>query len=435
MTACKRANFWAARAAISLAALLLAAGSDSATLVKDIRISSGPDGTRVVLDLSEPAKQKLFTLDRPDRIVLDISDAKLDLTKGWPAAVGIVKHTRAAKRDNGDLRLVFDIANTMQARAFQVAAMGEAGPRLVLDLFPPGSAAPRVASRAVTETTTAAVAPAPAPVEAAKPIVKPEEPAHEAGRDLIIAIDAGHGGEDPGAIGRRGAQEKNVTLAIARRLKEKIDAEAGMRAVLTRDGDYFVPLRDRINRARQLRADLFISIHADSVGDHSVTGSSVYVLSSRGASNEAARYLAERENAADLLGGVSLDDKNDMLASVLLDVYQGATMSASADAASKVLKALDGVGDVHHSVVQQAGFVVLKSPDIPSMLVETAFISNVAEESKLTDARHQERLANAILSGVRTYFYLNAPPGTRLAQLKTLRQANAVGRSELTTSN
>jgi N-acetylmuramoyl-L-alanine amidase len=196
-----------------------------------------------------------------------------------------------------------------------------------------------------------------------------------------------------------------------------------MRAMLTRDGDHFVPLRERINRARQFQADMFVSIHADSVRDSHASGSSVYTLSPKGATNEAARWLADRENAADMIGGVSLDDKNSVLASVLLDLTQGASMSASMDAAGRVLKQLDHLGNVHHSVVQQAGFVVLKSPDIPSMLVETAFISNPSEEARLNDPQHQVRLANAILAGVRDYFYTNTPPNTRLAYLKSTRQA------------
>jgi N-acetylmuramoyl-L-alanine amidase len=245
------------------------------------------------------------------------------------------------------------------------------------------------------------------------------------GRDLIIAIDAGHGGEDPGAIGGRGVKEKNVTLAIAKQLKERIDAEPGMRAVLTRDGDYFVPLRERINRARQHQADMFVSIHADSAPDNRASGASVYTLSPKGATNEAARWLADRENAADMVGGISLDNKSGVLASVLLDLSQGAAMGASMEAASRVLKQLDGLGSTHHSSVQQAGFVVLKSPDIPSMLVETAFISNPVEEARLSDPRHQERLAEAVLTGVRDYFYSNSPPGSRVAQLKLMRQARA----------
>jgi N-acetylmuramoyl-L-alanine amidase len=237
------------------------------------------------------------------------------------------------------------------------------------------------------------------------------------GRDLVIAIDAGHGGQDPGALGRGGTREKDVTLAIARRLAAAIDAEEGMRAVLIRDGDYFITLGGRTRKARQLGADMFVSVHADSVSNREVSGSSVYVLSLRGASDEAARWLAESENAADLKGGVSLDGKDDVLASVLLDVTQKESVSDSVEAADSVLTSLRRVGNVHRPRVQHAGFVVLKSPDIPSMLVETAFISNATDERRLRDTSHQQRVAEAIRSGIRNYWYDNPVPGTRLAAL------------------
>jgi N-acetylmuramoyl-L-alanine amidase len=236
-------------------------------------------------------------------------------------------------------------------------------------------------------------------------------------RDLVIAVDAGHGGEDPGAIGKNGTREKDVVLAIARELALKINAEPGMKAVLTRNGDYFVPLRDRMRRARAQQADLFVSIHADSIRDRRVDGSSVYILSQRGATDEASRWLAERENASDLIGGVSLDDKDDVLASVLLDLSQSASLSASQVAAERVLRELNRVGEVRKPQVQQARFMVLKSPDIPSMLVETAYISNPQEELRLRSAPHQAKLAAAIHQGVHEYFYANPPPGSRVAQL------------------
>jgi len=243
------------------------------------------------------------------------------------------------------------------------------------------------------------------------------------GRDLVIAVDAGHGGKDPGAIGRKGTYEKQVTLAIARQLAAAIDREDGMRAVMVRGDDRFISLRGRIVKARDYKADMFISIHADSVRDRNVGGSSVYVLSLRGASDEAARWLAERENAADLMGGVSLDDKNDVLASVLLDVTQKESVSNSVDAAESILGSLRGVTSVHRPRVQHAGFVVLKSPDIPSVLVETAFISNVADERRLKDPVHQLKIAEAIHAGVRSYFYARPPPGTRVAALVAAQRA------------
>jgi N-acetylmuramoyl-L-alanine amidase len=245
-------------------------------------------------------------------------------------------------------------------------------------------------------------------------------------RDVIVAVDAGHGGQDPGAIGRNGAREKDIVLGISRALAARINAEPGMRAVLIRDSDYFVVLRDRMVRARAAKADLFVSIHADAILDRSISGASVYVLSERGASSEAARWLAERENAADLMGGVKLDDKDQSLASVLLDLSQTANLSASMTAAERVLSALDRSVEVRKPRVQQAGLIVLKSPDIPSMLVETGYISNPREESRLKTDRHQERLADTIFSGLRGYFEVNPPPGTRLAKMHRSTLAGVV---------
>jgi len=389
----------------------------AASSVQDIRISSQSDSTRVVLELNAASKQKIFTLDNPTRVVIDLADTTLNTS--LPDGAGLVKSLRSATHD-GVLRVVLDIGGNADLQSNWLDANSDYGPRLVLDLQRTGVTRETSSSSSATTTNPLAnnnlitVDPAP---------VKTLPSAANGNRDLIIAIDAGHGGEDPGAIGRRGVREKNVTLAVAKLLKERIDAEPGMRALLTRDGDYFVPLRDRIDRARQFKADMFISIHADSVRDRTVTGSSVYTLSGKGATNEAARWLADRENAADLMGGVSLENKNNVLASVLLDLTQGASMSASVDAAARVLQQLNHIGDIHHADVQQAGFVVLKSPDIPSMLVETAFISNPDEEARLSTGRHQTKLADAILAGVREYFYVNTPPGTRLAQIKATRQA------------
>jgi N-acetylmuramoyl-L-alanine amidase len=243
-------------------------------------------------------------------------------------------------------------------------------------------------------------------------------------RDIVVAVDAGHGGQDPGAIGRNGTMEKTVVLAIARALAKRINEEAGMRAYLTRDADYFVVLRDRMVRARNAKADIFVSVHADSIRDRSITGASVYILSEHGASSEAARWLAERENAADLRGGVSLDDKDRSLASVLLDLSQSANLGASMTAAERVLQSLDATVNVRKSSVQQAGLVVLKSPDIPSMLVETAYISNPGEEARLKSLSHQTKIADAIFLGIRTYFEHNPPPGTRFAQMRRSQLAS-----------
>ena len=288
---------------------------------------------------------------------------------------------------------------------------GYAGRQLVITLGDASPAAMAAAGVAAPATVTA-----PPVVDTTPRIVRAAHAPTDSGRDVVIAVDAGHGGQDPGAIGHGGTREKDVVLAIARALAERINSEPGMRAVLTRDRDEFLVLRDRIGRARIAKADMFVSIHADSIANRDVSGSSVYVLSEHGASNEAARWLADRENAADLMGGVKLDDKDKQLASVLLDLSQTANISASMTAAQRVIGSLDAVGQVRKAQVQQAGFVVLKSPDIPSMLVETAYISNPEEEVSLRNTRHQAALADAIFAGLRGYFASNPPGGTRFAQ-------------------
>jgi N-acetylmuramoyl-L-alanine amidase len=360
--------------------------------VRGIRLWAGPDGTRVVLDLSGSAQHSLQVLKDPDRVVLDVAGARLARgVHAAPAGTGAVKLVRTARRPSGELRIVLDLSRPIQAKSFLASPNDRYGYRLVIDL-------------GVSQSVETPVKAEHAPPDA---------------RDLIIAIDAGHGGEDPGAIGKNGTREKDVVLAIARQLALQIAAEPGMKAVLTRSGDYFVPLRDRMRRARAQAADLFVSIHADSIRDRRVDGSSVYILSQRGATDEASRWLAERENASDLIGGVSLDDKDNVLASVLLDLSQSASLSASQTAAERVLRQLNRVGEVRKPQVQQARFMVLKSPDIPSMLVETAYISNPQEEQRLRALPHQAKLAAAIRQGVHDYFYANPPAGTRVAQLAT----------------
>ena len=379
--------------ALGALGLWLTAGYARGAAITDLRLVASGDVARVEIGLTGAVTSSVFTLEHPARVVVDLKPATLDRHRVTlpSAGAGPVRQLRIGPRDGGGLRLVLDVDRALAARTLP-GADGMTTHRLVIELG--GEAAP----------ASAAVPP-------------PAERVAVQSRELVIAVDAGHGGVDPGAIGRDGTHEKDVTLAIARALAHRIDAEPGMRAMLTRNSDTFVPLRERVERARQAQADLFISVHADAIADRSVAGSSVYVLSARGATSEAARRLAERENAADLVGGVSLDNKDPVIASVLLDLSQSAAMSASMAAAEKVLGELNGIGEVRKERVQQAGFVVLKAPDIPSLLVETAYITNPTEERRLRDPRFQSRVADAILAGVRYYFRDNPPPGTRLAAL------------------
>lgn len=368
--------------------LILCCSAAQAATVENIRIWSENGKTRVVLDLSEPAAHSIFTLRGPDRLVVDLKSSRLSKSLAkLPGGTGSVAGIRSAVRANGQLRVVLDLNEAVRSRTFTAGPNSQYGDRLVIDLQRSGH------------------------VQA----VKRASEGYKPGRDIVVAIDPGHGGHDPGAIGKAKTREKDIVLQISRTLAARINAEPGMKAVLIRNGDYYVDHRKRMAIARKSQADLFISVHADAVEDRRATGSSVYALSLKGASDEAARQLAERENASVRVGGVTLEDKDEVLASVLLDLSQNASLSASLDVGSKVIRELAGLGKVHRHTVQQAGFLVLKSPDMPSILVETAFISNPSEERKLRDNAHQGRLADAILAGVRNYFYSNPPPDTRIA--------------------
>jgi len=387
---------------ITLFALFTTA-AQAAPTVENIRIWAEGGKTRVVLDLSQPADHAIFTLRGPDRLVVDLKAGRLSssLASDMPGSTGAVKSIRSAIKADGQLRVVLDLNENVRSRSFTAGPNSTYGDRLVIDLQ--RSSSPQTVKRAS---------------ESYKP-----------GRDIVVAIDAGHGGHDPGAIGKARTREKDIALAVSRRLANKINAERGMRAVLIRDGDYYVDHRRRMEIAHQKKADLFVSIHSDAVDDRRANGATVYALSLKGASDEEARLLAERENAAVSVGGVSLDDKDKVLAEVLLDLSQNAALSASLDVGSSVIAELDSVVRVRRNTVQQAGLLVLKSPDMPSILVETAYISNPTEEKKLRDPNHQARLATAILAGVRNYFYTNPPPDTQIAmdvRRSPTRQVNHV---------
>ena len=439
---------------IGIAAFLMAAVSPawaSSPELRGVRVSATPAGTQVTLDLTAATTEKSFTLDHPDRAVIDLGHTRVAARLRLPLGAGLVSGFRVGTQPGGTLRFVMQLKSPTPTRLVWMKTRGGRGQQLVVtfggepavaaasgDPTAPaaangtaaatGSVAVKAAMPAAIPAAAAAGSSLAAPSAAAAARVTAIDPTQrivraphapiDSGRDVIIAVDAGHGGQDPGAIGHGGTREKDVTLAIARVLAERISGEPGMRAVLTRNRDEFLVLRDRIGRARIAKADMFVSIHADSIANRDVSGASVYVLSEHGATNEAARWLADRENAADLMGGVKLDDKDKQLASVLLDLSQSANISASMSAAQRVLASLDAVGQVRKSQVQQAGFVVLKSPDIPSMLVETAYISNPQEELNLRNSHHQTALAEAVFDGIHRYFQTNPPAGTRFAQAR-----------------
>jgi N-acetylmuramoyl-L-alanine amidase len=369
------------------------------TQIKGLRIWSAPDHVRLVFDTSAQVVHQIFTLKDPHRLVLDLRyvtlpDDLTDLKKENKIIDGI----RSAVRNKNDVRVVFDLKSAVRPKSFSLKPNQKYGHRLVVDLYDGKHAASN------------------RPVKTAKGAQQTGQ------RDVVIAIDPGHGGEDPGALGKLGTKEKNVVLAISRKLVKELNKQKGIHAILVRDGDYYLGLRKRIDKAREQHADLFVSIHADAFHDTRVRGASVYTLSRSGASDEAARWLAERENSADLMGGVSLEDKDDTLASVLLDLSQIGTLQASSEAASRVLTQLKTLGKTHKRKVQQARFVVLKSPDIPSILVETAFISNPAEERRLRSAKYQGEVATALMKGIKDYFKFQPPPGTWFAANRVPRK-------------
>jgi len=406
------------RAVVVVVGLLLAAlavDAVAATQVKSVRLWRAPDNTRLVFDLSGPVQHSVFTLTSPDRLVIDINGATLSGPLNVPTANTPINSVRAAQRTPTDLRVVVDLKKAVTPKSFVLAPNAQYGNRLVVDLFD------NAADAAPPPAPTPAVATVPAvPVTPTEPAIKlPPAPAGK--RDIIVVIDAGHGGEDPGASGSRGQHEKDVVLAIARELQRQVGGMKGYRAELTRTGDYFIPLRGRTEIARKKGADLFVSIHADAAPSAQAFGASVFALSDRGATSETARWLADSENRSDLIGGagnVSLDDKDKMLAGVLLDLSMTASLTSSLNVGQKVLSNIGRVTPLHKQRVEQAGFMVLKSPDIPSILVETGFISNSNEASKLASSNHQQALARSISAGIRQFFQQNPPPGTYIAWLR-----------------
>ena len=381
--------------AIGLACLMAFPVPAIAVNVENIRTWPAPDHTRIVLDIDRSVEYALFVLRDPDRVVIDLRSAKL--LKRVPdarPADRLLARIRAAQRNESgkDLRVVLDTKQRVRPKSFLLKPNRQYGHRLVIDVYPAGGEADKTTARK-----------------------RVADAAPKGRRDLVIAVDAGHGGEDPGAVTRSGIREKDVVLAIARALSRRIDRTPGMKAVMIRSGDYYVGLRRRTEIARRHGADLFVSIHADSFRSPRVSGSSVYVLSRRGASSEAARWLAAQENASDFVGGVSIDDKDDLLASVLVDLQQTATRSASSEVGGRVLKALGRIARRHKRRIEQAGFLVLKSPDIPSILIETGFLTNPSDAKRLSNPKHQDVVARAILDGILDYFERNPLPGTTFA--------------------
>ena len=402
--------------AVGVLLAALAAEALAASDIRSVRLWRAPDNTRLVFDLSGPVQHSVFTLAAPDRIVIDVSGAKLATSlEQLSLANTPITGVRSAQRSADDLRVVIDLSAPVSPKSFPLAPNQQYGHRLVVDLFDQGSAPP------ATQTPSIAASAPPVPVTPTQPPPK-LTPVPNGKRDIVVAIDAGHGGEDPGALSPvKGQYEKNVTLAISRELQRQINAEKGFRAELVRTGDYFIPLRKRTEIARKKGADLFVSIHADAAPRASAFGASVYALSERGATSETARWLADAENQSDLIGGagnVSLDDKDKMLAGVLLDLSMTASLSSSLNVGQKVLSNMGGITPLHKRRVEQAGFMVLKSPDIPSILVETGFISNPNEAKKLHTASHQQALARSITTGVKQFFHENPPPGTYVAWLR-----------------
>lgn len=425
------------RVILALFILAFAQATYAAIVISEARVWPAPEYTRITLEADIPIKHSMIMLKNPERLVVDMQDVELgdvlkNLSQKIQANDPYIQQVRTGYFKPGVVRLVIDLRAEIKPEIFVLPPAGEYKHRLVIDVYPtvdplvallkqlnnptdktltvPGDVPPGTAVLAdnmpAADSDTAVLGKDATPVPMPQAQV-PEQPAFQIDRRFIVVIDAGHGGEDPGARGAKGSYEKHVTLDVARKLKKLVDAEPNMRGVLTRDGDYFIPLHGRVIKARKLKADLFVSIHADAFTRPSARGSSVFALSERGATSASARYLASKENQSDLIGGVSLDGKDPYLARTLLDLSQTATINDSLKLGKAVLAQLGDINTLHKHHVEQAGFAVLKSPDIPSILVETAFISNPEEERKLNDDGYQEKMAKAILTGIKNYFNSN----------------------------
>ncbi len=413
-------KFAAASLTLLVSRVSAGAGATAGSSILAVRVWPARDYTRVTLEHDQAIKYSHLLVKDPDRMVLDLEGVEFNsVLQTLPSKIldsdPYIKLIRAGRNKPGVVRLVIELKGEVRPQVFSLKPVGEYGHRLVLDLYPAEPVDPLMAL--LEKSGEPHGKPEPAPDTQTRPAEKPAEKP-EIARLVTIVLDPGHGGEDPGAIGRGGSHEKNVTLSVARRLKEKVDATPGMRSVLTRDGDYFIPLQQRVQKARRVQADLFVSVHADAFVKVTARGSSVFVLSETGASSSAARWLANKENSADLVGGVNLGVKDPYLARTLLDLSQTATINDSLKLGNQVLGELGHINTLHKGQVEQAGFAVLKAPDIPSILIETAFISNPEEEARLNDEAYQDRMADAILKGIRRYFAKNPPLAkSKLARL------------------
>lgn len=420
----------AAGAALTLLVSPVGLAAGAAAQMVAVRIWPADEYTRVTLESKADVKFTAMQLDNPDRLVVDLENVTLDaILRSLPDKVlkedPLVSRIRVGENRPGVVRIVFDLKTAIKPQLFTLKPIAKYGHRLVIDVYPANPPDPLLAliekfsPADAAEGSSGRDAPPKPPALADKGKDKGDAVPRQAKRLYTIVVDAGHGGEDPGAIGKRGTYEKHVALAIAKLLQRKIDARPNMRAVLTRKGDYFVPLQQRVALARRAKADLFVSIHADAFVRPDASGSSVYALSERGASSTAAKWLAQKENEADLIGGVNISAQDGHLARTLLDLSQTATINDSLKLGSAVLTQLGGLNRLHKPKVEQAAFAVLRSPDIPSILVETAFISNPQEEARLNDRNYQDKMADAILRGIQAYFRTNPPVNrTNIAMLE-----------------